>query len=51
MICRFLHRLCGAAIVFACITIVDPALAQKFPERPVTLICPWPPGGGSRADC
>src|SRR5690242_17901711 len=23
------------------------ALAQNFPERPVTLIVPWPPGGGT----
>jgi len=22
------------------------ALSQAFPSRPVTLICPWPPGGG-----
>ncbi len=23
------------------------ALAQSFPARPITLICPWPPGGGA----
>lgn len=24
-----------------------PAFAQKFPEKPVTLIVPWPPGGST----
>jgi len=23
------------------------AQAQSFPSRPITLICPWPPGGGT----
>src|ERR1700693_2193225 len=23
------------------------ASAQEFPSKPVTLICPWPPGGSS----
>src|SRR5262245_16210498 len=23
------------------------ALAQPFPSRPITLICPWPPGGST----
>lgn len=22
------------------------AIAQAFPARPITLVCPWPPGGG-----
>ena len=30
-----LYLICGAAC------------AQSFPERPVTLICPWPAGGGT----
>ncbi|MFO1219846.1 MAG: tripartite tricarboxylate transporter substrate binding protein [Burkholderiaceae bacterium] len=25
------------------------ALAQAFPNKPITLICPWPPGGGADA--
>jgi tripartite-type tricarboxylate transporter receptor subunit TctC len=24
-------------------------LAQAFPSKPITLICPWPPGGGADA--
>jgi tripartite-type tricarboxylate transporter receptor subunit TctC len=24
-----------------------PAAAQEFPSRPITLICPWPPGGST----
>jgi tripartite-type tricarboxylate transporter receptor subunit TctC len=24
-----------------------PAAAQDFPSRPITLICPWPPGGST----
>src|SRR5215831_12773180 len=24
-----------------------PALAQDFPSRPITLVCPWPPGGST----
>lgn len=40
------HRFAG----FACLMLVAACLsptviAQKFPEGPVTLICPWPPGG------
>jgi tripartite-type tricarboxylate transporter receptor subunit TctC len=23
------------------------ALAQAFPSKPITLICPWPPGGST----
>jgi tripartite-type tricarboxylate transporter receptor subunit TctC len=29
---------------------IDPVFAQeKFPSRPITFICPWPPGGSSDA--
>jgi len=24
-----------------------PAMAQEFPSRPISLICPWPPGGST----
>ena len=27
--------------------IVLPAFAQSFPAKPITLICPWPPGGST----
>jgi len=35
-----LCALCAAVASF-------PAHAQNFPERPITLICPWPAGGGT----
>lgn len=37
--------------LFACaaglLAIAPAALAQKFPSKPITLICPWPVGGTS----
>jgi len=33
-----------AACAFA---VVVPALAQTFPAKPITLICPWPAGGST----
>ncbi len=33
-----------AAALFACAAITN---AQSFPVRPLTLICPWPPGGST----
>ncbi|HUL91078.1 MAG TPA: tripartite tricarboxylate transporter substrate-binding protein, partial [Burkholderiales bacterium] len=29
------------------LALVLPAGAQEFPSRPITLICPWPPGGST----
>ncbi|HXG16713.1 MAG TPA: tripartite tricarboxylate transporter substrate binding protein [Calidithermus sp.] len=40
---RFLLRRAGAALLAA--GAPRPAGAADFPTRPVTLICPWPPGG------
>lgn len=41
---RVLRLLCCAL----CLVAAAPQLsAQNFPERPVTLICPWPAGGGT----
>lgn len=37
-----LVRALAVAIVCAA-----PAFAQKFPEKPITLIVPWPPGGST----
>jgi tripartite-type tricarboxylate transporter receptor subunit TctC len=37
-----------ASLLLACVALVTPwadALAQGFPDRPITLIVPWPPGG------
>jgi tripartite-type tricarboxylate transporter receptor subunit TctC len=34
--------------VFAALALAAaPALAQNFPAKPITLICPWPPGGST----
>src|SRR3569833_2825852 len=30
-------------------SLVGPALAQTYPNKPVTLICPFPPGGATDA--
>src|SRR5688572_3628713 len=36
----------AAALLFALLSAIGgQAAAQAFPSRPVTLICPWPPGG------
>jgi len=34
-----------AAVVALCAA--QHALAQVFPSRPITLVCPWPPGGST----
>ncbi len=40
--------LLSAAFATACtFSIVLPAFAQSFPFKPITLICPWPPGGST----
>jgi tripartite-type tricarboxylate transporter receptor subunit TctC len=39
----------GAALGAASIIGLDPARAQAWPGRPVTLICPWAAGGGTDA--
>jgi tripartite-type tricarboxylate transporter receptor subunit TctC len=33
--------------IFACLGMADLALAQDYPNRPVKLIVPYPPGGGT----
>ncbi len=37
-------RLIASIGMFLCAAIVS---AQTFPVRPLTLICPWPPGGST----
>ena len=39
----------NAAMAAACVMVfaVPAALAQAFPSKPITLICPWPPGGST----
>src|SRR3954463_9753714 len=34
-----------AIVTVALIALASAAAAQSFPAKPVTLICPWPPGG------
>lgn len=48
---RFLFRtaLCAAALVAAWIAAPGAASAADYPARPITLIVPFPPGGGSDA--
>jgi tripartite-type tricarboxylate transporter receptor subunit TctC len=36
-----------AGVGFALATLVQPAVAQEYPNRPVEFIVPWGPGGGS----
>jgi tripartite-type tricarboxylate transporter receptor subunit TctC len=42
----FMHRVAVAALV-ALASLAAPALAQNYPNRAITLICPWPAGGGT----
>ena len=40
-------RALAAAIVAACLSLAGAASAQNYPERPVTMIVPFPPGGAT----
>jgi tripartite-type tricarboxylate transporter receptor subunit TctC len=42
-------RALTAAIVAACLSLTGAAWAQNYPERPVTMIVPFPPGGATDA--
>jgi tripartite-type tricarboxylate transporter receptor subunit TctC len=42
-----LARVLAAAIVAACLSLTGAASAQNYPERPVTMIVPFPPGGAT----
>ena len=45
----FLRRTLSVAVALAvsAFVLLGPAAAQKYPERPVTLIVPWAAGGGA----
>jgi tripartite-type tricarboxylate transporter receptor subunit TctC len=40
-----MRKALGLALGAALYVLWGSALAQAFPSKPVTLICPWPPGG------
>jgi len=40
-------RALAAAFAAALFAVCAGAAAQGFPSRPITLICPWPAGGGT----
>jgi tripartite-type tricarboxylate transporter receptor subunit TctC len=42
-------RVLAAAVVAACLSLTGAAWAQNYPERPVTMIVPFPPGGATDA--
>ncbi len=49
MIRRSMLRLGAAAAALAALPLAGPALAQAYPDRPITLIVPWGAGGGTDA--
>jgi tripartite-type tricarboxylate transporter receptor subunit TctC len=42
-----MKRILGLLLAAAAVLCAGGALAQSFPSRPITLICPWPPGGST----
>jgi len=42
-----LRAILGLALAAAAVACAGIAAAQPFPSKPVTLICPWPPGGST----
>jgi tripartite-type tricarboxylate transporter receptor subunit TctC len=44
---RMLAVGCALLVTPLLVTLWGTALAQPFPSKPVTLICPWPAGGGT----
>lgn len=46
---KFTSMIAGAAVVFGAglAQLASPAMAQDYPERPITMIVPWGAGGGT----
>lgn len=44
-----ISRLTRTAVVAAALTLSAGAAVAEYPERPITIICPWSAGGGSDA--
>ncbi len=42
-----MHSLARKLALFGLVALTLPAMAQEFPSRPITLICPWPAGGST----
>ncbi len=42
-----MHLLARTLALLGPLILALPAPAQDFPSRPITLICPWPPGGST----
>jgi tripartite-type tricarboxylate transporter receptor subunit TctC len=42
-------RALAASLLAACLLASGPASAQTYPTRPITMICPFPPGGATDA--
>src|SRR5690348_1440541 len=42
-----MHLLARTLALLGLLVLALPVRAQEFPSRPITLICPWPPGGST----
>src|SRR2546427_6320311 len=42
-----MHLLARTLALLGPLVLALPAPAQSFPSKPITLICPWPPGGST----
>ena len=44
---KFMQNVARAALACFAMSFAGTALAQGYPNRPITLICPWPAGGST----
>ena len=42
---KLMHRVAGVLVAAFAGLCATSAVAQGYPNRPITLICPWPAGG------